>query len=294
MLQLNYTSYVIQAGDWGGIVLRYLAGQHPANVVSALSNFFVVAPNATDLERYYSNLTTPDETAYIAKVQTYGNNSGYRLLMGETPLQVVDGMTDSPMGNLAFEWTTMKQLSDPAYEWTLEEIITWTMMYWIPGPYASMRHYREMALEGVFAGTGLGNVYPYVEVPVGLSEWPGDFWYRLVSEIYFSVVALWSWMPCRTISSSHYHSPMPFQKRNVFCIFSYFSKHSNLFPQEYSTPTYIVQPLDWGQRYANVTSRVVHDVGAHFPAVQNTDLLVQDIRSFFGNTSLSNTGLWLD
>lgn len=185
MLQLNYTSYVIQAGDWGGIVLRYLAGQHPANVVSALSNFFVVEPNATDLERYYANLTTPDETAYITNVQTYGNNSGYRLLMGETPLQVVDGMTESPMGNLAFEWTTMKHLSDPAYEWTLDEIITWSMMYWIPGPYASMRHYREMALEGVFAGTGLGNVYPYVEMPVGLSEWPGDFWYRLVSGICF-------------------------------------------------------------------------------------------------------------
>ena len=51
MLQLNYTSYVVQAGDWGGIVLRYLAEQHPANVVSALSNFFIVAPNATDIER---------------------------------------------------------------------------------------------------------------------------------------------------------------------------------------------------------------------------------------------------
>lgn len=226
MLQLNYTSYVIQAGDWGGIVLRYLAGQHPANVVSALSNFFIVAPNATDLERYYANLTTPDETAYITKIQTYGNNSGYRLLMGETPLQVVDAMTDSPTGNLAFEWTMMKQLSDPTYDWTLDEIITWSMMYWIPGPYASMRHYREMALKGVHAGTGLGNVYPYIEVPVGLSEWPGDIWYPLLSGICFSLSSYCGY-GCRAepfpAALAIHHGLF---KTRFLCIFSLFSKHT--------------------------------------------------------------------
>ncbi|KAL9640024.1 MAG: hypothetical protein Q9164_000559 [Protoblastenia rupestris] len=227
MKQLGYTKYVIQAGDWGGIVLRYTAGLHPGNVVSALANFFIVAPNATDQARFDANRTTPDETTYMKGVKNYEEqNSGYRLLMSGTPLQAVIGMTDSPLGNLAFEWTMMKWLSAQDWTWTLEEIITWSMMYWIPGPYASMRHYREMALRGVHAGTTLGNVYPFIDVPVGLSEWPGDFWYKL--------------------------------------------------------------------RYANVTSRVVHDVGAHFPSVQNADLLVGDIRSFFGNTSLSNTGRWLD
>ncbi|KAI4210588.1 MAG: hypothetical protein LQ351_006566 [Letrouitia transgressa] len=232
MKQLGYFKYVIQAGDWGGIVLRYTAGLHPDNVVSALANFFIVAPNATDLARFEANQTTPDETAYIKSIQNYGNNnSGYRLLMSEFPLQAVISMTDSPLGNLAFEWTMMKWLSTKDWIWTLEDIITWSMMYWIPGPYASMRHYREMALHGVHAGVTLGNVYPYINVPIGISEWPGDFWYRL--------------------------------------------------------------PLEWAQRYANTTFRVVHDVGAHFPAVQNTDLLVADIRSFFGNASLSNTGRWL-
>lgn len=240
MLQLNYTSYVIQAGDWGGIVLRYLAGQHPANVVSVLSNFFVVAPNATDIERYYANRTTPDETAYITNVQTYGNNSGYRLLMGETPLQLVDAMTDSPLGNLAFEWTTMKQLSDPTYEWTLDQIITWSMMYWIPGPYSSMRHYREMALKGVFAGTGLGNVYPYIEVPVGLSEWPGDFWYRLVSRIHrcHRIVVM------DFVQNPFFWQHLPFayvlpEGKGLLYIFTFFSKHNTQYSPllKYSTLT---------------------------------------------------------
>ena len=186
MKQLGYDKYVIQAGDWGGIVLRYIGGLHSENVVSALANFFIVAPNATDEARLAANQTTPDETTYMKGIKKYGENSGYRLLMSETPLQVVIGMTDSPLGNLAFVWTTMKSLSDPNYIWTLEEIITWSMMYWIPGPYASMRHYREMAIHGVFAGTTLGNVYPFVPVPVGVTEWPGDFWYDLVSAVFFS------------------------------------------------------------------------------------------------------------
>lgn len=181
MKQLGYDKYVIQAGDWGGIVMRYIAGLYPENAVSVLANFFIVAPNATDLARYHANETTPDETAYIKSVTNYGENSGYRMLLSETPLQVVIGMTDSPLGNLAFVWTTMKWLSHPKWIWKMEDIITWSMMYWIPGPYASMRHYREMAVHGVFAGTTLGNEYPFIKVPVGLSEWAGDFWYRLVS-----------------------------------------------------------------------------------------------------------------
>ena len=62
MLQLNYTAYVVQAGDWGGIVLRYLAAQHASHVVSALANFFVVAPKATDRARLEAKEKTPDET----------------------------------------------------------------------------------------------------------------------------------------------------------------------------------------------------------------------------------------
>lgn len=114
--------------------------------------------------------------------------------MLESLLQVAIAMTDSPLGNLAFEWTMMKWLSAKGWTWTLETIITWSMMYWIPRPYASMRHYREMALHGVHAGTSLGNVYPFIDVPVGISEWPGDFWYRLVSLLPLTSVPSAVWL----------------------------------------------------------------------------------------------------
>ncbi|KAK3169746.1 hypothetical protein OEA41_009130 [Lepraria neglecta] len=39
MQQLNYTRYVIQGGDFGGCILRYMAGDYPSSAVSVLDNF---------------------------------------------------------------------------------------------------------------------------------------------------------------------------------------------------------------------------------------------------------------
>lgn len=51
MQQLNYTRYVFQGGDIGGYILRHQAASYPDNLVTALSNFWLVRPNDTDLAR---------------------------------------------------------------------------------------------------------------------------------------------------------------------------------------------------------------------------------------------------
>jgi hypothetical protein len=38
--------------------------------------------------------------------------------------------------------------------------------------------------------------------------------------------------------------------------------------------------------------RTVHEKGGHFASVETPDLLVEDIRSFFGNGHLSNTTMF--
>ncbi len=48
--QLNYSKYVIQGGDFGGFTLRYMAGEFPDTVVSALSNFFPLPPNSVGFD----------------------------------------------------------------------------------------------------------------------------------------------------------------------------------------------------------------------------------------------------
>jgi hypothetical protein len=58
--------------------------------------------------------------------------------------------------------------------WTLSEIITWSLMYTIQGPYGGFRMYRELVREDDFRDTGLGTP-PFVTQPVGVTQRPLDF-----------------------------------------------------------------------------------------------------------------------
>lgn len=147
MQQLNYTRYVIQGGDFGGIILRFMAGDYPSSVVSVLDNLWVVPPNATDLLRYQQGLTTTDENTTIENLDAFTTQlSGYRLEQETQPLQLAIAMTDSPVGNAMWNYNFMVHAVDH-YVWTPEEIITWSMMYYIQGPYGGMRFYKEVLKE---------------------------------------------------------------------------------------------------------------------------------------------------
>ncbi|CVL01416.1 related to epoxide hydrolase [Fusarium proliferatum] len=180
MLQLGYSRYVIQGGDFGGVILRYQAHHFPKNVISALSNFWIIQPSNNDLRRLAQGEATPDEVAYIKIIENYENQgSGYRLIMSTEPLTLAYGMTDSPLGNAMWMYSIMSRVIDPAImAWTPEEIITWSMMYWIQGPYGGMRFYKEVQNDGGFETLDFGTL-PLVEVPVAISQFPYDLTYRM-------------------------------------------------------------------------------------------------------------------
>ncbi|KAF5599105.1 epoxide hydrolase [Fusarium pseudocircinatum] len=180
MLQLGYSRYVIQGGDFGGVILRYQAHNFPKNVISALSNFWIIQPGNNDLRRLTQGEATPDEVTYIKIIENYENQgSGYRLIMSTEPLTLANGMTDSPLGNAMWMYSIMKRVIDPAImAWTPEEIITWSMMYWIQGPYGGMRFYKEVQNDGGFETLDFGTL-PLVEVPVAISQFPYDLTYRM-------------------------------------------------------------------------------------------------------------------
>lgn len=238
MLQLGYDRYVAQAGDIGGIITRYQASLFPSNLVSLLSNFWLVSPNAQDLARYAAGEATPDETTYIGRIANYvQNNSGYRYIQSTFPLTISYALTDSPLGFALWIYSLMRTAVDPrATTWTPEDIITWSMMYTIQGPYGAARMYKEIlgdqsATAQSSGGSGLDvGSFPYIEQPVGLSLFPYDLWYGL--------------------------------------------------------------PLDWAQREGNVKARYVNALGGHFAAWEVPELLAEDMWTFFGNRSLSGTGVF--
>lgn len=89
MQQLNYTRYVIQGGDFGGVTLHFMAADNPDSVVSVLANFWIIQPNSTDLQRYTQGLTTADENTTIASLDRYSSeNSGYLSIQASTFLSL--------------------------------------------------------------------------------------------------------------------------------------------------------------------------------------------------------------
>ncbi|EGR46208.1 uncharacterized protein TRIREDRAFT_66859 [Trichoderma reesei QM6a] len=233
MQQLGYVRYVVQGGDFGGVILRFQAHLFPNNVVSALSNFWIIQPDQSDFRRLAQGLATPDETTYIATLETYINQaSGYRILQQTQPLTSAFAVSDSPLGNAMWMYALMAEVVDPTIKnWTPEEIITWSMMYYIQGPYAGMRFYREVANDGALDGVDFGTI-PWVKIPVAISQFPYDVAYRL--------------------------------------------------------------PLEWARRGGNVIKRNVHDHGGHFAAYEVPDLLLRDIREWFGDRVVSGTKAFLD
>ncbi|KAK5754860.1 hypothetical protein LTS12_015076 [Elasticomyces elasticus] len=179
MVKLGYEKYVYQAGDFGGLIFPYLAARYPENLISGLSNFWLVQPNATDLARYERNESSVDESAYIKNILNFINNeSGYRIVQQTSPLSLAYALTDSPLGFALWIYNLMRVAIDPTVStWTREQIITWSLMYTIQGPYGGLRLYEMMLREGAFAGFGIG-LPPYVKQPVAVSQFPYDVWYH--------------------------------------------------------------------------------------------------------------------
>jgi pimeloyl-ACP methyl ester carboxylesterase len=180
MHQLGYSKYVIQGGDFGGVILRYQAHLFPEQVVSVLSNFWIIQPSEHDIRVFVEGGATPDEAAYLRILQSYKNHgSGYRLMQSTQPLTVAYAMADSPLGNAMWIYSLMANIIDPAITaWAPEEIITWSLMYYIQGPYSGMRFYKEAQDDGALAGLDFG-ILPLVNVPVAISQFPYDITYRM-------------------------------------------------------------------------------------------------------------------
>jgi hypothetical protein len=133
-------------GDAGDFILRYQAHYFPDNVVSGLSNFWVIPPSVSDLERYQKQETSDDENYIVSLIHRFSTEFwAYGQIQQTRPLKLAVGMNDSPLGLAMWIYDiVIGVVVDPAI-WTPERIITWTMMHWIPGPYAAFSVYKQGA-----------------------------------------------------------------------------------------------------------------------------------------------------
>lgn len=144
MLQLGYSRYVGQGGDFGSHILRLMSVDAPDSLVSILSNMLSVAPSPDDMQRFAANLTTPEETALIGMLTdpAFSWTKTFWDIESQLPLQAALGLTDSPIAWMAWPYKGMRMLV-PGYEWSIHELITWSLLNFIQGPYGTFRLYKE-------------------------------------------------------------------------------------------------------------------------------------------------------
>ncbi|OCL04140.1 alpha/beta-hydrolase [Glonium stellatum] len=179
MLALGYNEYVVQGGDLGYIIARFLALNYGTEHVKAhhVNTVAPAEPSATAHPVLYAKAqTTPlsdTEKAGLGRSEWFSKEgNGYYRKQATKPQTVGYFMTDSPVGLLAWIYEKLHDWTDH-YDWADEEILTWISIYYFSkaGPAATSFIYYEIEHRDpqVFAAAQV-----YSEVPLGISRFPRD------------------------------------------------------------------------------------------------------------------------
>ncbi|KAF2441102.1 alpha/beta-hydrolase [Karstenula rhodostoma CBS 690.94] len=143
MAQLGYTRYALYSTDLGAFIAMSYIVDYAPRIINHISDFYLTLPSAADTARLAANQTTPEETAYMTSIDSYfADHSAYSALHSSLPLSIAYALNDSPVGFLAWRYQLAWTVSDVDY--TPEELITETLLLYLPGVYGNIRSYKEL------------------------------------------------------------------------------------------------------------------------------------------------------
>ncbi|KAI8657125.1 EHN domain-containing protein [Fusarium keratoplasticum] len=179
MQKLGYDRYVIQAGDVGCLVMRYVAKLYgPSRCMACHTNTPVPREPTKDThpelhaDTSATQLTETEKKGLQRTGDFYSEGSGYYKLQSTKPFTIGYSLRDSPVGLLAWIYEKIREWSDE-YPWSDEEILTWVSIYYFstPGPEATSNVYYAMehSKPPAFAAAA-----EYVDIPLGISRFSND------------------------------------------------------------------------------------------------------------------------
>jgi pimeloyl-ACP methyl ester carboxylesterase len=167
MTRLGYERFAAQGGDWGSLVTLEVGRRAPDRVVGVHVNS--VLGYATGNEDPQDD----DERVRLGQLKDYQQRlSGYMQIQARRPMALSYGLTDSPVGQLAWimdmfgEWTGTTLAPEKSV--SRDRMLTDVMLYWLTRTAGSS---AQLYLE---AGRTWGQQPTPLTVPVGVALFAGD------------------------------------------------------------------------------------------------------------------------
>ncbi len=176
MRRLGYGSYVTAGGDWGTIVSLELARLDTEHVAGAYLAALLTMPSGADGE--VEALSEEDQGRLAESARFDAELSAYLHLQASRPLTVSYGLSDSPVGQLAwivekfFEFN--KLVKRPEDEVGIDRLLTNVSTYWFTGTAASSAQLYYESGEYLGALFTPGAKPEPVTVPLGVGVFKQD------------------------------------------------------------------------------------------------------------------------
>lgn len=143
MQQLGYDRYALYSTDLGAVVAIRFVVDYAPRVINHITDFYIVFPSDADQARLAANETTPEETAYANSINAFfASHSAYSAIHSTLPLSIAYALNDSPLGFAAWRyqlaWTVDDKVPTP------EQVVTETLLLYLPGVYGNIRSYKEL------------------------------------------------------------------------------------------------------------------------------------------------------
>jgi microsomal epoxide hydrolase len=176
MRELGYDRYAVQGGDWGMPISLRLGLADPEHVVGVHVNMCVTfpPPDPAAMEGL--------DQADLARLEFTGrfmqDGTGWQRIQSTRPQTLSYGLTDSPVGQLAWiaekykEWTDSAKVPEDAV--SRDHLLTAVSIYWLTATAGSSAqlYYESSHLDADFVRTWAGP-WP-LTMPVGVASFPKD------------------------------------------------------------------------------------------------------------------------
>jgi epoxide hydrolase len=186
MRALGYDRYFAQGGDWGAAVTMAIGAQDKGACAAIHVNMPVAQPPADVLAD-----PTPFEAESLARLGWYrAKDNGYAIIQATRPQTLGYGLTDSPVGQMAWIVEKFQGWSDcdghPENSYSKDQLLDHVMLYWLTASAASSAR--------LYWHSFLGQTFAPIHIPAGCSLFPKELFRpsRRWAETRFKNIAYWN------------------------------------------------------------------------------------------------------